>query len=356
VKLRSSLLLVPVVAGLSIGALAPVQAAPTDAVTDLTLGVAQVAGAHDSWRITASWTAESTATAYGVLIADHADGTVTAGKAYANQDTRSSRITLTSSRLVADHDYWVVVQPIAPESGDATIAKFHTPELDTTPPSGAYRLDRTSTYLTSTLFSGDLADLFSGGGATADFLITQSSLAGAVSRTVVAGDGTSAKSWTSGSSFTLTYTRAGAFTPHVRLTDQYANTRDIALPTVRVLADVTGPSVRITAPAKPGRIASWRVVRGTATDAGSGVTMVVVALVEKRGATWWVYDTATKKWLEGYASRKKTERKTKATCSSCGPPPPVPGGPRGSRAWRRAPCACRRSPSTARTTWPRRGR
>jgi fructose-specific component phosphotransferase system IIB-like protein len=183
--------------------------------------------------------------------------------------------------------------------------------LDTTPPTGHYRLERTSAYLSSA--NMDLSDIFSGEEGEADFKIIQTDVEAGATRKVVAGDGTPARSWTTGTSFTLTYTKSGVYTPHVLLTDAFGNTRDVALPAVHVIADLTGPAIGITTPARPGQKASWHVIRGTVSDSGTGVAAVGVGVLEKRGRTWWVYDFKKRKWLEGYGSIAKTERKTKAS-------------------------------------------
>jgi hypothetical protein len=309
VKLRPSLLLAPVVAGLSLGTLAPAQAATTDPVTDLVVSAVQKPGSHDSFRVTASWTVNPDARRYKVSISDEETGGATYGGG--PQDVTGSSASFDVSTLAPDENYWVIVQPTSPDRGTATATTFHTPALDTTAPTGTYQLDRTSAYLTSADL--DISDIFSGVEGEADFRITQTALPdGAKTRQVLAGDGTPAKSWTTGSTFTLTYNKAGVFTPHVLLTDEFANTRDIALPAVHVVRDATGPSIQIATPARPGRAASWRVIRGTATDTGTGVAAVGVGVLEKRGSTWWAYDFKKKEWLKGYSSRSKTESKTKA--------------------------------------------
>lgn len=301
-KLRSRLALPAIVAALALGTMAPAQAAPTDPVTDLTVTVVQAPGSSDSWKVTASWTPNPEATSYSVVIADRADGTVTSGKSYGNQDTKASTVSFTTSRLVADRDYWVAVQPIAPSDGTVAVQQFHTNGLDTTAPTGDYRLTRTSAYLLS-----DEA-----GTSKATTSITQVVATDAATRRVVAGDGTPAREWASGQSFTLTYADAGTFTPHVLLSDEFGNTSDIALPAVTVLTDATPPVVRFSRPRKPGAVASWRTLRGTASDAESGVVLVGVMVMEKRGSLWWVYDFKTKKWLKGLSSPVRTGAKTKA--------------------------------------------
>lgn len=315
-KLRSSLLLAPLVVGLSIGTLAPAHADaidpidPIDPVTDLVATPVLTLGSHDSWTVKATWIASAGATRYRVSISDEETG----GETYGGpKDVTGTSATFVVDSLAPDQDYWVIVKPTAPSQGTAAAAEFHTQLLDTTAPTGSYKLDRRSAYLSSANL--DITDIFSGAQGEADFRITQTAVAGAKTRRVLAGDGTAAQTWTSGSAFTLTYTKPGDFTPHVLLTDEYANTRDIKLAPVHVAVDATGPSIRISTPAKPGKASSWRRIRGTASDSGTGVVAVGIGVLEKRGSTWWVYDFKKKKWLEGYTSLQKTESKTKANAA-----------------------------------------
>lgn len=296
-KLRPTLLLLPAIGGLLVGALSPARAAATDPVTGLVASAAQTPGAHDRWNVTASW-AENGAARYSVVVTDAETGGVT----YAARAAAHSPVSLTTDALIGDHDFWVRVQP---EGGDAVATSFHTPALDTTAPTASYRLDRTSAYLTG-------GDLTSDEEPGADFVITQVQGSGYVSRTVVAGDGSPAAAWKTGDAFVLSYAKAGVYTPHVLLVDQFANTRDVALPAIRVLEDSVAPTVRIQRPAKPGRASSWRVVRGTASDDVSGVAGVVAFVLEKRGSIWWAYDFGKRTWVKGTASRQESLLETEA--------------------------------------------
>ena len=297
-KLRSTLLLLPVVGGLLVGALAPAQAATTDPVTQVAASASQTPGAHDRWSITASW-AENGAARYSVVISDAETGGVT----YAARAAAHSPLSLTTDALIGDHDFWVRIQP---EGGDAVASSFHTPALDTTAPTASYRLDRTSGYLSA-------ADLGDEQEPVANFVIKQVQASGVASRTVVAGDGTPARAWKADDGFLLSYATAGVYTPHVIVTDEFANARDIALPAVRVLEDTVAPTIRIQKPAKPGKAASWRIVRGTASDDVSGLAGVVAIVMEKRGSVWWIYDFAEKTWVKGTASRRASMVKSDAT-------------------------------------------
>ena len=293
----------------SLGGLPQAQAATTDPISGLTATAVQTPGTHDRWTVTATWT-ENGASAYSVEVASQATGGVT----YAARATEHSPANLTTAALFGGHDFWVRVQP---EGGDPVAAQVHVPVLDTTPPTGRYRLDATTRYLGSSLMSDK---------PEAEFLITQTAMQGAKTRKVLAGDGSPAVAWTSGSTFSLRYTEPGVYTPHVVLSDEFANTTDITLPVVRVSVDQAPPTIRITRPAHQGRVSSWRRIRGTATDVGTGVVMVGAFVMEKRGATWWSYDFHKRTWLEGTSSRKDTEKKSKAR--------PAFMPPTASGAWR----------------------
>lgn len=303
-KLRLNLLLASVLTALlSFGMLAPAQAAVP--VTDLTANTVQTPGRHDSWTVTASWT-PSDATTYHVVIANHEDGTVTPpGMGYGATVTSAATATIVTdtSKVQAGQALWVAVY-----ADDATVPvtePLTVPELDTTAPTGSYVLNKTSTYISTGFFADE--------NETADFRITQTRVDAGAIRMVDAGDGTPAKAWTSGSTFTLSYTKPGTYHPRVILTDEFANSNPVALPTVQVLTDTTAPAVHIKLPAKPGKARSWRVIRGTASDSGTGLALGGVFVMEKRGSVWWSYDFRKKKWLKGFTNRKKTEAKSKAS-------------------------------------------
>lgn len=313
VKFRPALLLgTTLVAGLlSVGVPSAAHAEPIG--SSPTVSAVQTPGTHDHrWTVHVSW--DSTpGTTYHVVIADHADGSVTPGSSYGNRDVTAApgadhtSADITTDSLVAEHGYWVAVRPADSAGGDVAVASFETPALDTTAPVGSYRLNRRSAILLTDLDTSSQSLV-----SRAVIQITQTSLDGTATRTVLAGDSTPAKTWTSGKTFSVTYIRAGAFTPHVLLTDEFGNARDIALPTVRITSDTVAPRIRITLPAKAAKASSWKVVRGTASDAGVGLAGVAVFVMEKRGAAWWAYDFSKRKWLKGYSSPKKTERRSKA--------------------------------------------
>ncbi|MCW2754373.1 MAG: 5-nucleotidase protein [Marmoricola sp.] len=276
------------------------------------MSVSQVqAGSND--QITATWTPNDSATTYRAFITDAADGT--SGSVLAFQDvpatSPSTTATISTAGLAGGQTYWVAVKATAPSDGTVVTSQFTAITLDTTGPAGTFTVDHTLRYL-----APDFASLSFG--LTADVHISQSALAddttapAAITRQVNAGDGSGLKPWTSGTSYKVTYTKAGTFTPHVVLTDQFGNVTDKVLSTVTIAHDTTAPTNHITTPTSPSRIASWRVIRGKATDSGTGVQAAAVRLVEKRGTIWYAYDFAHKKWLRGWASMTRTLNRTKA--------------------------------------------
>ncbi|MFT4263100.1 MAG: hypothetical protein QM572_06950 [Nocardioides sp.] len=288
--------------GMALVAPAAAQAAATDAVTGLTVSVAQAPGSHTSWQVTASWTANPDATTYRVQIAADAAGATV----FVTKDVSVTSATLTTDALAGGQDYWVLVKPIAPSDGSSTGKQFNAPALDTTPPTGSFVVDVRTSYLTTTY---DASYTLS---TKATAHVVQQSLEAGATRAVLAGDGSAAQAWASGDTFELSYATAGTYTPHVLITDAYGNTGDVELPSVTILEDKSGPSLSIAKPAKPSKKASWRTVRGTTADSGVGVSVVLAYVVEKRGSVWWAYDFSKRKWLKGYSSEKKTESKSKA--------------------------------------------
>ncbi len=112
-----------------------------------------------------------------------------------------------------------------------------------------------------------------------------------IKRSVAWGDGTTS------ADLTHAYGSAGSYKVSVTLTDNAQNSRTIAAGTVQVAADTTGPVVNLKRPARARSLRAWRVVRGTAVDAGAGVDTVTVRVVEKRGRSWYAYRATTRSWV-----------------------------------------------------------
>jgi hypothetical protein len=134
-----------------------------------------------------------------------------------------------------------------------------------------------------------------------------------LSRVIAWGDG-SETAWPQGSKPTHQYAAAGTYTPSVRLADEAANTSaPFVTGSVVVKLDTTRPTLRLTLP-KTGkaRVRSWRVLRGSASDAQTGVRGVGLVAIEKRGTVWYAYQAATHKWVKGGATKARAWRKAVA--------------------------------------------
>lgn len=311
----------------SLAVAAPAHAAATDPVTGLTV-TAQKQGANQgdrqTWEITATWEANPDATKYQVSVAgdEHGDDVYLPPR---DVTTTTTSLTLTTDGFLEGEEYWIVVRTKTggtPALGDLASTSFTTIALDRAGPTGAVKADRTTGYLVLDMdapmeFRGApglrAAESLFDDLLSARFTLTLSGVTDAnppIKREILAGDGSAAKPWTSGS-YSLTYTKAGTYTPHVLLTDKAGNVTDIAV-TLRVLADNGKPKVRITKPKKPAKAASWKRVTGTATDSATEVVLGMAVVAQKRGSIWHVYDFGKRKWLPGTTSYKKSMKKSKA--------------------------------------------
>jgi hypothetical protein len=131
-----------------------------------------------------------------------------------------------------------------------------------------------------------------------------------IDRHVDWGDGSATQHWTSGNTLTHVYRNGGTFTPKVTLTDEAGNSAVIHSSSVVVTVDSFAPVVRVTVPAHRHHVTSWRPVRGTAVDAGTGVTSVSVKAVEKRGRTWYAYDASSHRWVKASTRARALVRST----------------------------------------------
>ncbi|HEU4810703.1 MAG TPA: PKD domain-containing protein [Nocardioides sp.] len=139
-------------------------------------------------------------------------------------------------------------------------------------------------------------------------------------RTVSWGDGTTSP-WASGTVLQHVYAGAGTFTPSVAMTDDAGNSSTAAAQQVVVTRDATAPTIRLALPrTNKTSVRSWRTLKGRATDAGTGVKLVRVKAIEKRGARWYAYKPATGRWVRAGALRSgawaKAGAKTVAPAST----------------------------------------
>ncbi len=305
---------------LDVAVIAPAQAAPPPDVTNVQV-TGQSQGAARTWSIAASWDAAATADGYKVAIVDSPTGDNTPGSYYGSTDTNGLSATISARGLLSSHTYWVSVRPTnGTEIGNPTTVAFQPIALDTAGPVGTYTLNRTKVYLTATDFEEEEF-------LTADVRIAQQTLSddhtanAQIVRQVLSGDGSPAKTWSGIGTYKVVYLKKGTYSPKVLLTDSFGNVTTVNLPTVQVLEDVTAPVVRLT---RPGpllidRLGGWRSIRGTVTDVGSGVQIVLVMVVEKRGSIWWAYDFDSSRWMKGFRSRDKTMEELEASPAAVEP-------------------------------------
>jgi hypothetical protein len=305
-----------VAAAMNIAVLAPADAAATDPVTNLQVSQVQVG---QNLQVSATWAPNDTATSYHAAVIDQASTEL----AFTDVTGSAATISVPGGLTVGGQTYSVAVRSTAP-AATVTTQSFQALTLDTTGPTGTFALDHTSRYLAVNLNTGSI---------TANFRVTQSALADAsdasaasITRAVVAGDGSSSRAWTGGTGITLTYKKAGTFTPHVLLTDKFGNVTDKSLGAIHVYTDTTKPKVKIITPAAPARIASWKVIRGTTSDIGSGVLQAACLVIEKRGTVWYLYNFTEKRWVKGYASMTRTLNSSKADAAAVFLPVTATGG------------------------------
>jgi hypothetical protein len=303
VKFRSLAVLGSLMAAGLVATPVAAHAAPTDAVSGLTASVVQTPKSHTTWTITGSWQTVAGAGNYVAYIADDAAGT---DSGFSSQDSANGKVSLESDRLAATGTYYLAVRSKLSGAQVAT-TPFTVPELDQTAPVATYSINRRAGVLIPDYSGMELV-------RRAPFVLTQTGTDEPItSREVVPGDGSAPVAWPNDrKTVAVTYTKAGVYTPAVRVTDQYGNTADIAQPAVTVTLDTVKPRIAITTPPKAGKVASWRVIRGTASDAGTGVSFAIAFVMQKRGKLWWAYDFTKKKWIKGYSSYKRTSDKSKA--------------------------------------------
>jgi hypothetical protein len=118
-----------------------------------------------------------------------------------------------------------------------------------------------------------------------------------IERTVSWGDGTT-EPWTAGATLTHVYTVAGTFTPSVVTLDEAGNSSKTTADPIAVSVDATGPVVTVAKPRAATKVRSWKMVKGTAKDAGVGTASVAVLAIQKRGTAWYAYSATTRKWTK----------------------------------------------------------
>lgn len=123
--------------------------------------------------------------------------------------------------------------------------------------------------------------------------------ANVITRTVAWGDGTT-DTWTGSASPTHVYAVADTYTPAVTLTDAAGNEQETTANPVVVTADTGRPTVSVKKPAtRRTWVRTWATLHGKATDAATGVKVVRLRLIEKRGTTWYAYRSSSRRWVRG---------------------------------------------------------
>lgn len=191
----------------------------------------------------------------------------------------------------------------------STIVAFdETPDVpETTAPVATYKLDRSSVFMAYDEEYDTEVGYFR--------LAETSSDKTATSRVIDLGGAFGTFEWKTGTQYLLGYTVPGTHRPVVRLTNAAGQTSTISLGAVTVKRDTSKPKVSLTVPKKPSKATSWKVIRGTASDTGTGLMATGVYVMQQRGKTWWAYDFSKKKWVKGFTSSKKTSDKAKANAA-----------------------------------------
>ncbi|NYD42936.1 hypothetical protein [Nocardioides panaciterrulae] len=131
-----------------------------------------------------------------------------------------------------------------------------------------------------------------------------------IRRSVVWGDG-SRSPWPVDAEVEHVYAGAGVFTPRVVLVDEAGNRARVGANPVTVSRDDVAPSVSLHLPTRhPEAARRWRVVHGRAVDVGTGVAVVRVEAVQRRGSGWYAYRPGRGRW-EPAASRDRAWRKAR---------------------------------------------
>ena len=188
------------------------------------------------------------------------------------------------------------------QAGNAAVIDLHTVVVgDFDAPIGAFTVAQPTAWATYTPVS--LTQ-----GSLTDDLSTPEKIA----RVVDWDDDSPAVGWPAGTPLTHVYAAPGTYHPTVQITDEGDNTAAAPVTgSVTVTADTVKPLVSVGRPASHRTwLRSWVTLRGGASDtATSGVRRVQVQVVEKRGATWYAYKAATRRWVKAGTTKAAALRK-----------------------------------------------
>jgi 5'-nucleotidase len=170
---------------------------------------------------------------------------------------------------------------------DTATGRISVADQENKPPTGTFRISPVTGWAKSTRVT-----------------LTQTSIgdnvtpSGSIRRVVDWKDGSSAAIWTTGTTVSHVFARAGTYAPTVTLSDQAGNHATMTAGTVTVHADASRPTAGLSRPGARTSVAAWRVLKGRVGDTGSGVSWVHVRIVEKRGGAWYAYRPGTHTWVK----------------------------------------------------------
>lgn len=165
---------------------------------------------------------------------------------------------------------------VADEAGNDTGYDLTTVVADDTAPTGTFSVSPATAWASWTTVT-----------LTQLTLDDDLSAADEISRSVDWGDGSS-ELMSAALTATHRYTTADTFTPTVTIADEAGNSDAVATSGVVVTVDTLAPRVRLTLPkVNRSSVSSWKTLRGHARDTGTGVRLVRVRAIEKRGSFWY---------------------------------------------------------------------
>ncbi len=197
-------------------------------------------------------------------------------------------------------DYTVTLTVTNGAGSDTATGTISVADQDDKPPTGTFSTSPTTGWAKSTRVT--LTQTSIGDNVTAP---------GSIQRVVDWKDGSSAAAWTTGTTTSHVYARAGSYTPTVTLTDKAGNHATVTAAAVTLRADSSRPTTGLSRPSARTSVAAWRVLKGRVGDSGSGPSWVHVRVVEKRGGAWYAYRPASHTWVKS-GSRAGALRKSRA--------------------------------------------
>ena len=82
-------------------------------------------------------------------------------------------------------------------------------------------------------------------------------------------------------------------------TNRLGDTSQIVIGKITIKTDVSVPRFTITTPKNPNRVSSWKTLRGTASDQGSGVYRIALLVARTTGTKDYCY-SSKKSWIRVY--------------------------------------------------------